>query len=701
MLRAVIRRLLLALALLASMARAADAPPVPRYIEIFGQRTEIDTDTQIAILTGGVRAVAPPYTITADEARYDNRTGVAVITGNVVLTWESYRLLADRLEYRNASRTFTTGSVRFGSYPYYVEGSSAEGSDAEIAINDAVVTLGEPGPFAPTWAAGRLTINRTEETISASSMRVGVGPRFGIRVPQINYRFDQELVADLSVSSGYRDTLGAYLDIGTRLPVGPSLQLGANVGIFTDRGFLFGPSASYSAAQSAAALSGEFNSGFINDHGDKLFDIVGKPVPENRGYITWNHRQEISDQLSLAATATYWSDSEVVRDFDSDTFFAVQQPDSFVSALHTGRNHHLGVFARIQANDFHEAQERLPEFTFDLLPHDIGHGLYEQFHASLSRLRDDPVGAGPVLHSDRLDIYYGLRRPITAGDWLAVTPVAGGRFTRYENTSGASAPGGYARVVGELGVDAEMRIAGVFDYENPVWRINGLRHLLTPRIGYRYIPDADRGRDRIPMIDRRAFETYLPPIGLDATRNIDDLDATHVVRLGIDNALQTRDPAYGSRNLVAFNTAADFRIERSPGQPDVSEIHSELVLTPAPWLRWTVYESFVPQNFTLRQLNTSLALVDGDAWSLRFLNHYLRRDTEKYGIEADRRFNEIFTVQARARFDARRDRLNELGLTLRQNVANTWDLEYSVAVYDGPRRESDFSFRFKVSSIGF
>ncbi|OYV02301.1 MAG: hypothetical protein CFE26_22260, partial [Verrucomicrobiales bacterium VVV1] len=144
-----------------------------------------------------------------------------------------------------------------------------------------------------------------------------------------------------------------------------------------------------------------------------------------------------------------------------------------------------------------------------------------------------PAGIGPRLVSDRADAYYALTRPFTPREWLTVTPTAGTRVTHYANTTGATAPGGYTRVLGEVGVDAALRASATYAYKNPQWKIDGLRHLVTPRLSYRYIPQGDLGRRFIPAIDRREpLTSYLRPLGLGDQRSIDDLRATNTLRLG-------------------------------------------------------------------------------------------------------------------------------------------------------------------------
>jgi len=293
-------------------------------------------------------------------------------------------------------------------------------------------------------------------------------------------------------------------------------------------------------------------------------------------------------------------------------------------------------------------------------------------------------------------------RPFAPREWLSITPLAGGRVTHYSETKlGAVRRGDYTRVLGELGADVALRASGTFDYKNPQWKIDGLRHLVTPRVSYRYIPEADKGRARIPQIDREVFSTYLQPLGLGEVRNIDDLHATNTLRFGLDNVIQTRDPVLGTRDLLVFNVANDFRFRRRPGERDVSEVHTELALMPARWLQVDVYESFAPQNFSLREFNSGITIRDGAAWSVRFGNNFLRQQIQDYSIDGRMRLTEKFEALTRLHYDARKHRFNEQAYGITQNLSNTWLISYTVSLYSGRRRESSFGFNVQIDTVRF
>ena len=53
---------------------------------------------------------------------------------------------------------------------------------------------------------------------------------------------------------------------------------------------------------------------YINDGGDRSTDILGDPVPRDRSYLTWEHRQTYGEHFTFDGEFNYWSDSEILRE---------------------------------------------------------------------------------------------------------------------------------------------------------------------------------------------------------------------------------------------------------------------------------------------------------------------------------------------------------------------------------------------------
>ncbi|HEY8944901.1 MAG TPA: LPS assembly protein LptD, partial [Polyangiaceae bacterium] len=503
----------------------------------------------------------------------------------------------------------------------------------------------------------------------------------------------------VSTHVGYRGRLGVFAELGLHVPVAEGVQLGADVGLYSSRGIMAGPSGTYHRASETGTVDGFFRSGYISDSGDRRTDVLGQPVPRDRDYFTWEHRQTYGEHFTLDGSFNYWGDSEVLRDFRHKEFDSVQQPDSFVEAAYINGNHALSAFARFHPNRYHRVQERLPELGYELMPSPLGLGVYQRFAGSAAALESDAFGTDVRLHTDRFDAYYGLERPIAPTPWFTFTPIAGGRVTHYTKALGGKDD--YTRTIGEVGFDARLLASGVFDVKNEIWEIDGLRHLVEPKLSYRYAPKADRGRAYIPPIDRRVFSTYLQPLSIGDSRNIDDLDALNTLRLSLNNTLQTRDATYGSRNLAALNFAADYRFDPAAGQRNLSNLYTELALIPAPWVRFEVFHRYDLHDPRLQEFNTGLTLIDQEWWSLRLATHFLHKDYDEYFLEYRRRLNESFDVTGLWRYDARNARFNEQSYGVWQRLGQTWAIKYEVSFFDGPRRESSFALNIEVELLKF
>lgn len=670
--------------------------------EVTGDVSTYDATTKEAVASGHARLVFRGTLLTADEIRYHTDSDTATATGNFVLTAGQQRLVADNGTYNIRTGALQVHNLRMGEFPVYlsgdvVEGTLVEGTLDHLVFTNATVFFRENAGYTPSIKARRLTYAKGR-IVSAEGVSLGLLGGHFISLPHFEQSLDADFISYVSAKLGYRGRLGVLAELGLRFPVADGLRLGADLGLYSARGAMIGPAGNYHTADAGGRVDGDFRSGYISDSGDRRTDVLGNPVPRDRSYFTWEHRQQVGDHLTVDGQFNYWSDSEVLRDFRRHDFDVAQQPDSFLEVASTGDNHSLSAFARVHPNQYHRVQERLPEVRFDLLPSATALGFYQRGSASAAALQSDAFGSDPSVRTNRLDAYYGLERPLSPTPWFTFNPVAGARVTHYTDALGGKDT--YTRTLGEVGFDARLLASGTFDYKNELWEIDGLRHLIEPKLSYRYAPEAERGRAYIPSVDRRVFSTYLQPLSIGDSRNLDDLGALNTFRLSLNNTLQTRDSVYGSRDLLALNFAADYRLDH-PGQRALSDIYTGLALTPAPWLRWEVFHRFDPHGLTQQELNTAVEIVDQKWWSARFATHYLRGNYEEYILEYRQRLNEVFDVTGLWRYDALNHRLNEQSYGVWQRLGQTWAVKYEVSFFDGPRRESSFALNIEVELLKF
>lgn len=658
------------------------------------------------VFSGDARLTYDGALLLADQISYDPKTQTARATGHVSLTRGTQRLLADELIYNLEGRSYTVKDLRIGQDPVFMSGSALEGSPTEIVLHDATVTFSDPGLFTPAISAGTITYV-PEQTISAKSARLGVGPILPIPLPIYSQSVKEPLISQMTFRAGLTSELGGFLQLGLLAPFTDTFKAGGDLGIYTKRGVMFGPASDYKFSSVDNSFKGTLRTGYIHDVGSRGTDIQLQPIPADRGFVSWEHYQTLGDKVTLLGQVNYWSDSDVIRDFHERDFREVQTPDNFLEGYYTGGNYVVSAFTRFQPNDYHVVQRRLPEVRFDGLPVDVGAGFYHRLNASVAVLEDNSLAPALDETSTRLDTYYALSRPFTPREWFSFKPVIGTRFTYYDQA--LAGRDNYSRLLGEIGFDSELQASSTYNYKNEKWGIDGLRHIVKPYVSYRAVSNADQGTPYIPPIDRTAFSTYLQPLGLGDRRDIDTLGKTNTLRVGIDNALQTRDKNYGSRNLAELNVATDWRFDRETVQDRFSVVQTQLALMPTNWLRFDTYANVTPDDMTLREINTGVTFHDANVWSIRLSTDFLKSNQspsnvapiQEYGIDLRYFINEAYEAIAQLRYDTVRGTFTEQSFGIRQNIRNLWFIEYVLSFRDGDTRQGDTSFSVSVELARF
>ncbi|MBM3854559.1 MAG: LPS-assembly protein LptD, partial [Verrucomicrobia bacterium] len=393
----------------------------PLFASVATDLPRLEADSVTGSMEAGGTAIARGHAVlrdgalllTADEIRFERREETFAAAGGVVLTRGAIRLLAERIVYRRTDGRFSAEKIRLGSPPYFAEAVTAEGTLAEITLRQARLSYGEPGRWRPTVVADTIVL-APGKIVRTEGAAAGIGHVQPFGLPRLQHELSRPLPLRIELEGGFRRSLGAFGGAQLLLPVSAGASLGGDLAVYTRRGVMIGPAGHYESVETPGRLHGAFRSGYINDQGDRLSDVHGRPIPEDRAYAEWQHQQRLGDRLSLNAQLNWWKDSDVLRDFRARAFFPVQEPDTFVESVYTGANWFLAAMARFQPNRFQAVQERLPELRFDLLPLALGHGFYHRVNASAAFLRERPPRR---THSSSLSVLApGATTPIEMPD---------------------------------------------------------------------------------------------------------------------------------------------------------------------------------------------------------------------------------------------------------------------------------------------
>ncbi len=703
------RNTFLILSLTSSISLSAALPELSSL-----EPLEFDEDSQRLVARGDARLDFDNTRIRADRITYYQNYALADADGNVAITREGKRLIADRLSFDANESLYSVDILRTGQWPYYVNGVSAGGTTEDTTLKGATVYYGDPSPFGLSVSSDTLRYAEDEAgqyvSMDGAIFQIGSVPFFYL--PSYTHHMgDAPYMFDVNVGSD--GELGYYLQTATLFPVASWLRAGANLDYYSKRGLLAGPTAQYVYNSSTQSIVGALTTGYIDDQGDASelkLDTLNRPIDAERGFAEWRHKHLIGERFTTTASLSYWSDSAVTRDFRDDLFDESQLPDNFAEAVYTGDNYLVSAFGRFRPNDFQIVQERLPEVRYDLLPVPIFNtGAYHRASASYVQLREDFDENVPGItiegESDRIDFTYRIERPIRLKDWAILTPLAGARFSNYSHqqidSNFLSAPatvldGSSNREIYEVGFDLETHAYASYPTVNKTWGIDGLRHLVRPVLRYRYFSDPD-AINEIATIDRQVFDLERPLLNLSDLRNVDEISETHLVRLGVENLFQTRAKDYGSRTLAALNLYQDILFEKglrydSGEEETFNATWVELVINPAPWLKFDLASRFKTESLSLEELRTRTTIQSGEIWDLGLSTNLLNQHIDQYRLDFIYRINERYTFLTDLNFDADQGSLTHYRLGLRTRIGNTWEILYAITFREDAERESDVSF---------
>ena len=309
----------------------------------------------------------------------------------------------------------------------------------------------------------------------------------------------------------------------------------------------------------------------------------------------------------------------------------------------------------------------------------------------------------------RADTYHQVLLPWTFFGWLNLTPRAGGRFTYY---GAADGPGGVTereeRTVFNTGAELSFKASRTWPgARSSFWEIDGVRHLVQPSLNYAYVPKPSVPVRRLPQFDYELPSAELLPIGFPDYNSIDSIDAQNVLRVGLENKLQTKRRE-GVENFVHWSLYTDWRLRPRSDQDTFADLYSKLDLKPFSWL--SLYSEL---NYNLNgrgwdQANHAATFAPNDLWSWTVGERYLRTGAF-YGTNVGHTFlysslylklNPNWAVRALHYFDARQQFFQSQTYTLYRDF-RSWTIALSFRVLHDRGGHNDYAGALTFSSKAF
>ncbi len=598
-----------------------------------GGDLEYNLRTGEVIYTNGVIVKYGAAVLATDRVRLDRESGQVSAEGNVILLREGGALWrGERLNYNFKTRVIGGEEFRSGQAPYFISGQAVvtePTNNAYIGTNGYLTTDDHADPNYRLRAKKIVIIPGKSIEARHAVLYLGGVPVF--YWPYYRKSLERH-PNNLELTPGYRSTWGPYLLNSYNWYWENNLHGALNLDLRGRRGIGGGPDLWFNAQPFGHVYLRYWATEDLDPQSKAGFD----KTPEDRQRLSVVYQGAPRTNLTLQGVLAFQSDPLMVRDFFESEYHGNIQPKTFFEANQAWRNWSLNLLTQPQVNDFQETVERLPDLKLTGLRQQIGPtplyyesessaGYFRHAFPDIETNRFYPVRTNAYA-ATRADTYHQVLLPWTFFGWLNVTPRVGQRFSHYSEASGrGTTTDEEDRSVFNTGAEVTWKASRVYrGAQNDLLEVRGLRHILEPSANYVFVPDPATRPRQLPQFDTELPSSRLLPIDYPGYNAIDSIDSQQAVRLGLRNKLQTKRED-GVENLVNWNLYSDWHLSRHHGQPEFSDVYSDLDLRPRSWLTLNSETRYNIRSGQYREANHLVTLQPSGEWSLQFGHRY--RDT--------------------------------------------------------------------------
>ena len=616
---------------------AAQAQQAPLTIPGPGGETNVVADriqqvggaSDLFLATGNVEITRGNNRLVADRVDLNRATGEAIAQGKAVFFDGQDRLVGERIDF---NLNTGTGVVYKGSTfvpPYY-----RLSADRMDKLGDSVYSIRQ-GLFTtcegdnPDWSFKMGSAEADlESSISASDTSFLVKG-----VPVIPYvpffaaalrreRQSGFLFPEFGTNSRY-----GFL---TRTPfywaINDSQDLTVAMDVYTQRGIGADIEYRYSLSQDTGGQLTAFgvNESFLDSR-------ASKSLPENRGYLKFQHSWQATPSLSVKIDANVTSDDSIYKTYAYTTADRVRQradnnvfvTQRWETVNFVGRIYWYQDLTSPRAVELQRAPELKLTSVRQPLPGVPGL-LYEGQASFTNFIRE--IGAAGI----RTDFHPRFYLPIPVGGLFTMTPYAGGRLTLYNReVVGQSISNGPANLSDPVSIEdtrstlrlrqqieggmlLETRASRVYNLSGP-GSIAALQHVIEPRANFIEIRGINQKGN--PQFEPGGGPSTGIDPGYEARTGIDAVNKANEVTYSITNRLNARTTSGANEEAVRWELA---RVTLSqtynflPVSEPFKDLMGEAMVQPNEHFRISANARYNVYNLGLRDANGAFSLIFND-----------------------------------------------------------------------------------------
>src|SRR5438874_8482282 len=374
--------------------------------------------------------------IYADYAQYNSTTHDVDLRGHVRIYRDVSLYIAESGVYNTETKKIRAINGRTESQPYFLRGAdvSSISENGYLIRNGIFTTHDSPKPDFHLHARKIRVYEKDRVIFQYVTAYVGNVPVFWwpYLYQSLNDAFS------FTVSPAYLSSWGPSLLTEVTFPITDDIKGRVRLDYRGRRGVALGldPSIEYGKNNDSSARIKTY---YLQDQNPLLNETATprKDVPTGRYRLSLEDQTNFTENIYGIANLTKMSDPFVMQDFYQGEFRIDPVPDNVVALTKTDPFYTLTGIARLQANEFFETTERLPEVVLDIKRHALfGGPIFYESETGFADLRRQFVKDSGFENygTTRFDTFHQLVYPKTYFGWLSVVPRIGFRGTYYGDT---------------------------------------------------------------------------------------------------------------------------------------------------------------------------------------------------------------------------------------------------------------------------
>jgi len=649
-------------------------------VEYFTEKNEVVASGNVAITYKGTK-------LTCDKITVNTQTKEATAEGNAKLEDERGLIEGQKIVYNFNTKSGLIVETNYRANPYFGRAKKVEKiSDKEfIAYQGYMTTCNYDQPHYH-FLAKKIDFF-PKDKVQAKGLSLWVGKLPLLFIPQYTHSFQDPLM-HVQISPGSRKEWGPYLLTAWRYNLNENSRGRIYLDYRNKLGLAEGIGLNYNTQRFG---QGDFKFYYTEERPEDRPE--NSPKDFERYFIRLRHKWEISLRTNLISEYYKIEDEKrkklgnehnflktyFYREYEKDS-----QPRSYVLLNHQFNYSSLSLLMQARTNPWFDQIEKLPQLQYIFPSRQIGNTPFYFEHNSSFANFNKKASTFPLTEQDvkvsRFDMTNRISLPFKAL-FLEITPYVAGRETIYDKgLNGESLP---KRTIFYTGANLSTKFYRIFNVNSNFlgMKINGLRHIITPIVGYSYNHEPTKPASVLKQID-----------------DIDSLSRREVINLELSNKLQTKRNNQ-SVDLLDARARTSYILNPKDGSGShFSDLLFDLDLRPYAWLRASLNTTYDNQIDKFREINISLYADLGKERSFGIGQRYYRKGGNELTSQFTWRFNPKwkFKMYHRYQFAESRDKgLKEQEYTISRDL-HCWEMDFSYNIEKSRGHTLWFVFRLKA-----